>query len=131
MASRRVLRGLGGLLSLAASLSFSVLAGAADAGFYAVPLLPPPSPPENIGIPCSIGAPPFQPFFITAQTLPWPSVWLGHFAGGRPDPVFYGQIDWRDEKVCFATKATCQAWIKEMRYAFHRPEGYWTCVLLR
>ncbi len=141
MASRRVLHGLGGLLTLAACLSFSAAARAVDFGFGPVELglpsfglepapLSPAEAPETVGVPCSIGAPPWSPP-VTAKILPWPSVWLGHFSGGRPDPVFYGQIDWRDEKVCFASKARCQAWIKDLRRAYHRPEGYWTCLLLR
>lgn len=152
MASRRMLDGLaapalGGFLALTASVGFSTSARAVDFGFGpvdfglgAVPYgfgaapLSPAEAPEDIGIPCSIGAPPWTPPWerrITAQILPWPSVWLGHFTGGRPDPVFYGQIDWRDEKVCFASKAKCQAWIKELRHAYHSPEGYWTCMVLR
>ncbi|WP_036258757.1 hypothetical protein [Methylocapsa aurea] len=86
----------------------------------------------DFGVACSIGAPPWAPP-ITAETLPWRSVWFGHFSGGRPFAGPYGQalVDWRDEKVCFPTRASCRAWIHELRRAYHRPEGYWTCLLLR
>jgi hypothetical protein len=86
------------------------------------------------GIPCSAGAPFWAPPAATAEELPWRSVWLGHFSGGRPfeDP-YYGLtlIDWLDVKVCFPARRACEAWVKRLRSAFHRPEGYWTCLLLR
>lgn len=144
MASRRIFNALAGVLALIASPSFSASAGPFDLGpnfgLNAIPWgigaqpLSPEEAPETAGIPCSIGAPPWTPPWerrITAQILPWPSVWFGHFSGGRPDPVFYGEVDWRDERICFATKARCQSWIAGMRRAFHRPEGYWTCTPLR
>jgi hypothetical protein len=86
--------------------------------------------PESVGAACSIGAPPWAPP-VTAETLPWRSVWLGHFSGGRPDPYLFGRIDWRDELVCFPSKASCRRWAAELRRAYHKPEGYWTCLLLR
>ncbi|WP_156898251.1 hypothetical protein [Methylocapsa acidiphila] len=136
MTSRRIARGLGMAVAFAAFVSNVLPAGADSLGFNAIPFglggapLSPDEAPESIGVPCMIGAPPWSPP-VTAQTLPWPSVWLGHFSGGRPDPVFYGRVDWRDEKVCFASRAQCQAWINELRRAYHRPEGWWTCLLLR
>jgi hypothetical protein len=138
VAQRFALQALCGILALAASAGLCVPARAIDFGFGPVDFgqigssAPPPAfeaAPEG-PVACSIGAPPWNPT-PTAQTLPWDSVWLGHFAGGRPDPVFYGQVDWLDVKVCFASKARCQAWIKDLRHAYHRPEGYWTCLLLR
>jgi hypothetical protein len=85
------------------------------------------------GVPCAVGAPFWAPPAATAADLPWPSVWLGHFSGGRPFINDYGQylIDWRDERLCFALRRECQAWIRGMRRAYHRPEGFWTCLLLR
>ncbi len=70
---------------------------------------------------------------VTAAELPWHSVWLGHFSGGRPYSDGYGHtlIDWRDEKFCFPERRECQAWVRELRQDYHRPEGYWTCLLLR
>lgn len=134
MTSRLIARGLGVVLAFAAFLSVGAPAHAGDPGFnanlFGVAPLSSEEVPETVGVPCMIGAPPWSPP-VTAQTLPWPSVWLGHFSGGRPDPVFYGRVDWRDEKVCFASRAQCQAWIKELRRAYHRPEGWWTCLLLR
>jgi len=88
---------------------------------------------EPTGVPCSVGAPFWAPPAATAAVLPWPSVWLGHFSGGRPYSDGFGQtlVDWRDEKVCFPSRRECQAWIRDLRQAYHRPEGYWTCLLLR
>jgi hypothetical protein len=88
---------------------------------------------DGAGIPCSVGAPFWSPPAATAEDLPWASVWLGHFSGGRPYINSYGLtlIDWRDEKVCFSMRRECQAWIGGMRRAYHHPEGLWTCLLLR
>ena len=109
-------------------------AGSAHAADYAS--VPPPAAaeyPESPGVACSAGAPFWAPLLPTADVLPWPSVWLGHFSGGRPYTDGFGQrlVDWRDEKLCFPTRRQCQAWIRDMRHAYHRPEGYWTCLLLR
>jgi hypothetical protein len=86
------------------------------------------------GVRCSLGAPFWEPLAATAEELPWRSVWLGHFSGGRPyqDPYFgLTLIDWLDMKVCFPDRPACEAWVKGLRRAYHRPEGYWTCLLLR
>jgi hypothetical protein len=97
---------------------------------------PPPHYAENPGspgIPCSVGAPIWAPPAATAEDLPWASVWLGHFSGGRRFDGGNGQtfVDWRDEKVCFPSRQTCLAWIAGFRRAYRRPEGFWTCLLLR
>jgi len=64
--------------------------------------------------------------------LPWPSVWLGHFSGGRFVPTAYGSaLNWQDEKVCFPSKASCARWIGQQRHAYHNPEGFWTCLPIR
>ncbi|HEX3496112.1 MAG TPA: hypothetical protein VHT02_02895 [Methylocella sp.] len=119
------------LLFVAALLSFCGAGHTADWAFGQ----PPPAAaeyPEN-GVPCSIGAPFWEPPAATAEDLPWASVWLGHFSGGRHFKDAIGQtfIDWRDDKVCFPSRHKCQAWIASLRRAYHRPEGYWTCLLLR
>jgi hypothetical protein len=90
-------------------------------------------PSPEAGVPCSIGQPFWEPSDITAEELPWRSVWYGHFSGGRPfvDPYGRTMTDWRDEKICFASKSHCQSWVKALRSAYHRPEGYWTCLMLR
>jgi hypothetical protein len=63
---------------------------------------------------------------------PWASVWLRHFSGGRPVPTAYGTVlDWRDEKLCFPDRASCNAWIRPLRRDYSRPEGYWTCMPIR
>ncbi len=89
--------------------------------------------PWPAGVPCSAGAPFWAPPLPTAGDLPWRSVWLGHFSGGRPylDCCGVKLVDWRDEKVCFPARRACQVWIKEMRRHYHQPEGYWTCLILR
>lgn len=86
-----------------------------------------------VGVPCRAGGPFWAPLLPTAEVLPWSSVWLGHFSGGRPYIDPYGQtlVDWRDEKICFPSRAACQSWMREMRRAYHRPEGFWTCLILR
>ncbi|MCI0598459.1 MAG: hypothetical protein L0Y60_02900 [Beijerinckiaceae bacterium] len=88
---------------------------------------------DHAGVPCSVGAPFWEPPAATAAELPWPSVWLGHFSGGRHFTNAYGVtlVDWRDEKVCFPTQRECLAWIAGLRHAYHRPEGFWTCLVLR
>ncbi len=69
-----------------------------------------------------------------APTLPWQSVWLGHFSGGTSS---YDQqigriaLTWVDQKLCFPSAEACNAWIAPLRSAYHRPESYWTCLLLR
>ena len=119
------------LLFIAALLGFCAAGHAADWAFGP----PPPAAadyPEN-GVPCSIGAPVWAPPTATAEDLPWASVWLGHFSGGRRFGGGNGQtfVDWRDEKVCFPSRQTCLAWIAGLRRAYRRPEGFWTCLLLR
>jgi hypothetical protein len=87
----------------------------------------------SVGVVCSIGAPFWSPPTATAEDLPWASVWLGHFSGGRRFEDGNGQIfiDWRDDKLCFPSRQECRAWIAGLRRAYHRPEGFWTCLLLR
>ncbi|MGH6867901.1 MAG: hypothetical protein ACREDA_03295, partial [Methylocella sp.] len=89
--------------------------------------------PASFGAACSVGAPVFAPPAATAEDLPWASVWLGHFSGGRRFQDGYGQtfVDWRDDNLCFHSRQKCQAWIAELRRAYRHPEGYWTCLLLR
>jgi hypothetical protein len=120
------------LLSIAGCLTFSSVGHAADWNFAP----PPPAAAdysENSGVPCSAGAPFWAPLVATAAVLPWPSVWLGHFSGGRPYVGGNGQtlVDWQDAKVCFPSRHQCQTWVRDLRRAYHRPEGYWTCLLLR
>jgi hypothetical protein len=93
---------------------------------------PPPPWPEG-GVACSIGQPFWIPSGPTAEVLPWPSVYYGHFSGGRPYVDAYGQtlIDWRDEHVCFPTRAECRAWVHASYRYYHQPEGYRGCLLLR
>ena len=92
---------------------------------------PPPAP--YGGVACSIGQPFWVPLKATAETLPWPSVFLGHFSGGRPFLGADGEtlIDWRDEYVCFPSSGQCRAWVRESYRTHHRPEGYRACLLLR
>jgi hypothetical protein len=109
-----------------ASLSFCGAGHAADSASGAVP-------PGAVGVVCSVGAPFWAPPMATAEDLPWGSVWLGHFSGGRHFENLSGQtfVDWRDDKVCFPSRQKCQSWIAGMRRTYHRPEGFWTCLLLR
>ncbi|MGB6177131.1 MAG: hypothetical protein WBF43_12530 [Methylocella sp.] len=121
-----------GLLFVAAFLSFC---GAGHAAGSASGPAPPGAwrDPARFGVACSVGAPVWAPPAATAEDLPWASVWLGHFSGGRHFEVGDGQtfIDWRDDKLCFPSRQKCQAWIAGLRQAYHRPEGFWTCLLLR
>jgi hypothetical protein len=67
-----------------------------------------------------------------AIDLPWASVWLGHFAGGRFLRTAAGPLlDWRDQKMCFPSRLACDRWIQAQKAAFHRPEGDWTCLPIR
>jgi hypothetical protein len=120
------------LLFPAALLSFC---GAAHAAGLASGTAPPAvwGDPASFGVACSIGAPIGSPPVVTAEDLPWASVWLGHFSGGRHFEDGNGQtfIDWRDDKLCFPSRQRCQAWIAGLRRAYRRPEGFWTCLLLR
>jgi hypothetical protein len=62
------------------------------------------------------------------------SVWLGHFSGGyshRLAPGLPLVLDWRDEKLCFPSRGSCDRYIRVMRRQFHRPEGDFTCLPLR
>ena len=79
------------LLFIVAFLSFCG-AGRAAAGDSA-----------SVGVACQVGAPFWEPPAATAEDLPWASVWLGHFSGGRHFKDGNGQtfIDWRDEKSAF------------------------------
>jgi len=67
-----------------------------------------------------------------AIVLPWQSVWLGHFSGGRFVRTSTGpMLDWQDHKMCFPSRASCNRWVHGQRAYFHRPEGYTTCLMLR
>jgi hypothetical protein len=82
---------------------------------------------------CQVGVPVWAPPAAPMEDLPWASVWLGHFSGGRRFDDVYGRtlVDWRDDKLCFPSRQKCQAWIAGLRRAYRRPEGFWTCLLLR
>jgi hypothetical protein len=118
---------------VAFAVGLSVAHSAADWAFGPAPLVSE----EDLGragIPCSAGAPFWEPPAATAAELPWRSVWLGHFSGGRPYKNPYDGltlIDWLDLKICFPERRACEAWVKGLRSAYHQPEGYWTCLLLR
>ena len=120
------------LLFIAAFLSFCGTTHAAD---WASGTTSPAAEGDSasFGVACSIGAPIWSPPAATAEDLPWASVWLGHFSGGRRIEDGGGQIfiDWRDDKLCFPSRQKCQAWITGLRRAYRRPEGFWTCLLLR
>jgi len=64
---------------------------------------------------------------------PFRDVWLGHFTGGRWVRGPYGDkvMDWRDDHVCFASRARCDIWQGRMRAAFHQIGGYRTCIRIR
>jgi hypothetical protein len=121
-----------GFVAFAVGASIADTCRAADWAFGPAPSAGP-EVPAGPGVPCSISVPFWASGVPTAAVLPWPSVWLGHFSGGRPYCGACGVtlIDWVDEKVCFPSRSVCQAWIAGMRRAFHHPEGYWTCLLLR
>jgi hypothetical protein len=120
------------LLFIAAFLSFCGTTHAAD---WASGTTSPAAEGDlaSFGVACSIGAPIWSPPAATAEDLPWASVWLGHFSGGRRIEDGGGQIfiDWRDDKLCFPSRQKCQAWIAGLRRAYRRPEGFSTCLLLR
>ena len=62
------------------------------------------------------------------------SVWYGHFSGGYSHYLGPGEsivLDWRDEKLCFPTRGSCDRYMRVMRRDFHRPEGYFTCLPIR
>ncbi len=109
------------------------LAQAARAADYEGPAPEFIAPLPEGGVACSIGQPFWVPSGPTAETLPWPAVYYGHFSGGRPYIDVYGRtiIDWRDEHVCFPTSAQCRAWVHESYRTHHQPEGYRGCLLLR
>jgi hypothetical protein len=101
-----------------------VLAGGATAGAadLVVPGVSAADVP-TVGVACE--APVVQAF---------PSVWLGHFTGGYSHYLGEGGpivLDWRDEKLCFPSHASCNRYIAAMRRDFHRPEGYFTCLPIR
>jgi hypothetical protein len=120
------------LLFIAALLSFCG-AGRAAGSASGTPSPAAGEDPASFGAACQVGAPVWAPPAATAEDLPWASVWLGHFSGGRRFEAGNGLtvIDWRDEKVCFPSRRLCQAWVRGLRRAYRRPEGFWTCLLLR
>ena len=89
----------------------------ADLGTYAA------SPPPAYGVACE-----------SAAANEFRSVWLGHFTGGYSQYSGPGGtilLDWRDQKLCFPSRRTCDRWISRMRHDFHHPEGYYTCLTIR
>lgn len=92
-------------------------AGAADLDLGARPPL------AREGVSCD--APEVQAF---------PDVWRGHFTGGASAYSGVGGsilLDWRDEKLCFPSRRSCDRWVSGMRRDFHHPEGYYTCLIIR
>ncbi len=115
---------IAGLVGFMGGAPMGIPAEAADLGPYAEPGYVAPPPTE--GVPCVFeeGGPDI--------VLPWRSVWLGHFSGGRFAPAAYGtELNWKDEKVCFPSQGSCNRWISANRRAFHHPEGFWTCLPIR
>jgi hypothetical protein len=107
------------LLSVAARIGAATLARPARAADHGVAQ----GVVETEGVPCE--APIVQGF---------PSVWLGHFSGGYSHYLGPGEsivLDWRDEKLCFPSRGSCNRYISAMRRGFHRPEGYFTCLPIR
>ncbi|MEJ0093532.1 MAG: hypothetical protein WDN46_08850 [Methylocella sp.] len=127
--ARDAVRAMAGVLSVIAALGLSAPGHAADYPDRA----PVGGEDPFEGVACSIGLPIWEPQGVTAETLPWRSVYYGHFSGGRPyrGPDGRVLVDWRDEHVCFPSRAKCRAWISHLRYVYDRPEGYWACVFLR
>ncbi len=67
-------------------------------------------------------------------TQTFPRVWLGHFSGGYSHYTGPGGtilLDWRDEKLCFPTRRSCDRWVQGLRSDYHHPEGYFTCLTIR
>jgi len=107
--------------SLVAS-GFAISAQAADLGAPGVVMAPVPAE----GVPCVFEE--SGPDIV----LPWSSVWLGHFSGGRFVNTSTGAaLDWHDDKMCFPTRASCNRWVHDQSRYFHRPEGYTTCLMIR
>jgi len=64
----------------------------------------------------------------------FPRVWLGHFTGGYSHYTGPGGtilLDWRDEKLCFPSRQSCDRWVRGLRSDYHHPEGYFTCLTIR
>ncbi len=120
------------LLFFAAFLSFCGADHAAGSASDAASSAPGRNP-ASVGAACPVGTPVWAPPAATMEDLPWASIWLGHFSGGRHFEDGNGQtlVDWRDDKLCFPSRQTCQAWIAGLRRANRRPKGFWTCLLLR
>lgn len=103
-------------LVLAASLAAAASGvHAADMGVYR-------DPPAD-GVPCE-----------SPETSAFDSVWLGHFTGGYSHHLGPGLpvvLDWRDDKLCFPSRRSCDRYMSVMRRDFHHPEGYFTCLPIR
>ena len=112
------------LLGALAGLLLTGRAGAADLIAPGPDLVVPgPAVSLDSGVPCD--DPVVQSF---------PSVILGHFTGGYSHYLGEGGpivLDWRDERLCFPDKRSCNHHISEMRRDFHRPAGYFTCLPIR
>jgi hypothetical protein len=68
-----------------------------------------------------------------AQDFTVPGLWLGHFTGGRFVQVAGGPaaLDWRDQYSCFPTRISCERWQRSNLRAYHKMQGYRTCMPLR
>ena len=107
------------VLGAAAVVAVALSGGGAGAGDLVVPGYAVP----EVGVPCD-----------SPVTQSFPAVWLGHFSGGYSHYLGPGSaivLDWRDEKLCFPSDRSCNAYIKRMRRDFNRPEGYFTCLPIR
>jgi hypothetical protein len=102
------------------------LGGTASAADYGHP----PPPADYVGIACDVG----DAGWHMLMPAYWSSLWLGHFSGGVSHydrDLGVVALAWGDEKRCFPSMQACSAWVASMRRDFHRPAGYWTCLLLR
>ena len=113
---------------LAGALAIGIVfVGAARAADYGHPVAP---APDAAGIACDVG----DAGWHMLMPAYWSSLWMGHFSGGVSHydrDLGVVALAWGDEKRCFPSMRACSAWVAMMRRDFHRPAGYWTCMLLR
>lgn len=64
---------------------------------------------------------------------PLPSLWRGHFSGGRnADPqADFVALDWADKVEFFPDDGSCRRWINKLKAQYRTYEGFKGCIRIR
>ena len=73
-----------------------------------------------------------EPVVIAAPVVP--SLWRGHFSGGRnydPRNLEIVAVDWTDQVSFFPDDGSCRRWISDLRRQWRTYQGFTGCLRIR